>query len=166
MKDKSITGNLINAYYICRRKVWLYAHEINPAQESSYLELGKIIAEESYERMKKEVVVGNMKFDIIKKDNSNIVVGEVKKSSAGKKSALMQLAFYLYRLKEMGIDAKGELLIPKERKKIPVELNADIEKELQRATAEIKDIISWEIPPEPEKNKFCTKCAYREFCWA
>lgn len=164
LNDRPLTGNLINAYFICKRKVWLYAHEINPVQESSYLELGKIIAEESYERMKKEVVVGNMKFDIIKKDNGNIVVGEVKKSSAGKKSAKMQLAFYLSRLKEMGIEAKGELLIPKEKRKIDVELNPDVEKELQHATAEIKDIISLETSPEPEKNKFCTKCDYRDFC--
>lgn len=166
MNGKHPTGNLINAYFICRRKVWLYAHKLNPEQENPYLEIGKLIGQESYRRVKKEIVVGNMKFDIIEKDDGNIVVGEVKKSSAGEKSARMQLAFYLYRLKQMGIDAKGELLIPKEKKRIPVELDADIEKELQQAFSGIRDIISNEIPPQPEKNRFCGKCAYREFCWA
>ncbi|MDP3013160.1 MAG: Dna2/Cas4 domain-containing protein [Candidatus Subteraquimicrobiales bacterium] len=51
----------------------------------------------------------------------------------------MQLAFYLYRLKQAGIEAKGELLIPKEKKKIPVTLNSNTEKELEEAMEEISD---------------------------
>jgi len=37
---------------------------------------------------------------------------------------------------------------------------------LKKATTEIENIISYETPPEPEKNKFCKNCAYHEFCWA
>lgn len=161
-----ITGTLVWYYYICPREVWLMAHELNPAQDNPFIEIGRLIHEDSYAREKKEITFGNIKFDILKRENKQTVVAEVKKSSRYEKSARMQLAFYLHRLKQMGIDAKGELLIPKEKKRISVELDDTTEKELKRATTEIGDIISWEVPPKPEKNKFCGKCAYREFCWA
>ena len=161
-----ITGTLIWYYYICPREVWLMAHELNPEQDNPFIEIGRLIHEDSYAREKKEITFGNIKLDILKKKNGQIVVAEIKKSSRFEKSARMQLAFYLYRLKEMGIGAKGELLIPKEKKRIPVELDDTTEKELKRATTEIGDIISREVPPKPEKNKFCRNCAYREFCQA
>jgi CRISPR-associated exonuclease Cas4 len=160
-----ITGNLINAYYVCKRQLWLYAHELIPDQESSYLEIGKLIGQDSYQREKKEITVGNMKLDIMKKTNGQTIVAEIKKSSRFELPAYMQLAFYLYRLKEMGINTKGELLIPKEKKRVPVELTDDAEKELRKVSREIESIISQDTPPEPEKNKFCKNCAYREFCW-
>jgi len=78
----------------------------------------------------------------------------------------MQLAFYLRELKKQGIFAKGELLIPKEKKRFKVELTDEIEKELEKAISEIKKIISIEKPPHPEKNQFCRNCAYYEFCWS
>ncbi len=43
----------------------------------------------------------------------------------------MQLLFYLYKLKEREIEAKGELLIPKERKKISVELDKAAEEKIE-----------------------------------
>lgn len=78
----------------------------------------------------------------------------------------MQLAFYLYRLKRLGIDAQGELLIPKEKKRVAVSLDEKTSSELDKAIAEIENIISSFIPPESVKIRFCTRCAYREFCWA
>ena len=62
--DRSITGNLINAYYICQRKLWLFAHEINPSLENPYLEIGSLIGEETYKRDKKEILFGNIKIEI------------------------------------------------------------------------------------------------------
>ena len=52
-------------------------------------------------------------------------MGEIKKSSRFEKVAIMQLAFYLYRLKEKGISVEGELLIPKERRKVPIKLTSE-----------------------------------------
>jgi len=121
---QKVTGTLIWYYYICPREVWLMAHELSSNQEDPFLEIGRLIQEDTYRREKKEITVGNMKIDLIKRKNDEIVVGEVKKSSRFEKSATMQLAFYLYNLKKRGVDAKGELLIPKERKRIPVELTS------------------------------------------
>jgi len=141
------------------------SHELNPEEDNPFLEIGRLIHEDSYKREKKEISVGNMRIDLIKKANGEVIIGEVKKSSRFEKSARMQLAFYLYRLKEKGINATGELLIPKEKKKISVELTLDVENELMEVFKKIREIISEEKPPEPVKNRYCSNCAYREFCW-
>jgi len=142
------------------------ARELNPNEDNPLLELGRFLSEESYQREKKEIEIGNIRIDLLKRGNKKLVVGEVKKSSKFLKSATMQLAFYLYRLKQQGVEAEGELLIPKERKRIPVALNEQMEKELENAEFEISQIISNDKPPEPKKTIFCRKCAYQEFCWA
>ncbi|MCD6472600.1 CRISPR-associated protein Cas4 [Candidatus Aerophobetes bacterium] len=162
---QKITGTLIWYYYVCPREVWLMAHELNPNQEDSFLEIGRLIHDDSYKREKKEISVSNMKIDLIKKRDGELIVGEIKKSSHFELPARMQLAFYLYKLRKRGIDAKGELLIPKEKKKIRVELTPNIENELEKASQNIKEIINQEKPPQPAKIRFCRNCAYREFCW-
>lgn len=142
------------------------AHELNPDEDHPYLELGRIIQENSYRREKKEITYGNMKIDLLKSKECEIVIGEIKKSSRFEKSAIMQLVFYLYTLKKQGIEAKGELLIPKEKKRIPVELDNGKEKELKGAFFDIEDLLNQKRPPEPKRIKYCSHCAYREFCWA
>ncbi len=142
------------------------SHELNPEQDNSLIELGRVIHESSYKRDEKEISFGGMKIDLIRKENGNIIVGEVKKSSRFELPSKMQLAYYLYRLKKEGIEAKGELLFPKEKKRVVVELDADLIKELEEAIREMQEIIAQERPPEARKTGFCAKCAYAEFCWS
>jgi len=163
--DHHITGNLINAYYICHRKLWLFSHQINPPVDNFYLDIGRLIGEESYSRSKKEIQAGNLKIDMIENENGKLIIAEIKKSSKGQKPARMQLAFYLYQLKKQRLNLSGELLIPRERKRIKVELTDELESELENAFESMKKIISSEQPPEPHKIGFCRNCAYREFCW-
>lgn len=141
------------------------SHEITPEQDNPWVEIGRLIHEESYPREKKGLETAGMKIDMIKKGESGIIVGEVKKSSRFLKSAKMQLAFYLYHLQKAGIKATGVLLIPKEKKKISVELNDEMVNELLTAEYDIMEIIKSEIPPSPQRCKFCKKCGYQEFCW-
>jgi CRISPR-associated exonuclease Cas4 len=163
--SEAVTGSLIQSFYICKREAWLSSRELNVEREA-LLALGKVIDEEAYSRERKEIKIGNLKIDLVKRSNKKVVVGEIKKSSRFEKAAKMQLAFYLYRLEQLGINAQGELLIPREKKRIVVSLDGKTKAELDRAIAEIENIISSDIPPEPVKIQFCTKCAYREFCWA
>jgi len=165
-KEKSITGNLINAYYICHRKLWLFAHKISPTQDNTNIAIGKLIANESYNREKKEIQFDNVKIDFIKKENGNIIISEVKKSSKCKKAAKMQLLYYLYKLKLKGINTKGILLIPKERKKFNISLTEDLEKELLRAIKDIENILKNNMPAAKKNITFCKKCAFFEFCWS
>ena len=161
-----VTGTLVWYYHVCKREVWLIAHEINPDQDNPYLEIGRLIHEDSYKREKKKFATEGIIIDLITVNGKDVVVGEVKKSSRFVKQATMQLAFYLWKLKQQGVKARGELLVPKEKKKISVELTEDIEKRLIQIIAEIKQLIHNEFPPVPAKISYCKSCAYREFCWS
>ncbi len=161
-----ITGTLIQSYKICRRQTWLMAHQIVPDQENQYIEIGRLIDEESYSREKKKVHLENVVLDFVTSDDGDVIVGEVKKSSRAQDSARMQLAFYLQKLKQSGLDAKGILMFPEERKRVVVELTPELEKELEEMTDEIQKIILQELPPPPKKIGFCKNCGYKEFCWS
>ncbi len=141
-------------------------HGITPFQDNPFVEIGRLIHEESYQREKKEVDAGNMKFDIIKKRDGKVIVAEVKKSSRFIDSATMQLVFYLYNLKKQGISAEGELLVPREKKRIKVELTEDNIKKIENAISEIREITNRDIPPPVVKNRYCRRCAFSDFCWA
>lgn len=159
-------GTLIAYYYVCKRKVWLASRELGPDPDNYFLEMGRIIHDSSYRREKKEIELPFMKFDLMRKGNGGFVVGEIKKSSRFLLPAKMQLAFYLLQLKKKGVELKGELLIPREKKRIQVELSSELEEEVVQALKNIREIIKSEIPPPAEKIRWCKKCAYSEFCWA
>ncbi len=142
------------------------SHQLFPDQENENVSMGRIIGESTYARDKKEIDLGNAKIDLIRSENGNLIVGEVKKSSRFIQSASKQLLFYLLQLREMGIDAKGQLMIPEEKKKIEVVLDETGEAEIRSTIKEITALVNRETAPEPVKNKYCRKCAYNEFCWA
>jgi len=160
----NINGTLIWYYYICPREVWLIGHGIEADQESDFLVLGRHIHEIFYKNRKKELVIDNIiKIDILP---SKKVIGEIKKSSKFLESARMQIAFYLYFMKQKGVEMEGELLIPEERKKEKVVLTPEIKKKLEKAVKEIKKILKLEKPPKANKIQYCRACAYRELCWS
>ena len=161
----NITGTLVWYYYICKREVWLMAHGIEPDPDNTNIDIGRLIHETSFRREKKEIQFDNVKFDIRTDDDDRIIVSEIKKSSRFKKSAIMQLAFYLTRLREAGVEASGELRFPTEKRREKVELSDEIIGELQEACEGIKEIVVTDVPPQPEKSKYCSSCGYREFCW-
>lgn len=160
-----ITGNIVQYYYICKRKIWLGVRQIEPDEDNPHLELGRFISHSTYKRDKKEIRLENIAIDLSKLDDEKIVVGEVKKSSRSEEAAKMQLCYYLYVLRDYGIEAEGKLLFPKEKKKERVVLSDEIVRELESAMEEIKNIAVQETPPPVEKIRYCTNCAYREFCW-
>jgi len=160
-----VNGTLIWYYYICKREVWLIGHGIEPDQENEFITLGRHIHEIFYQRRKKELTIDNrIKIDILP---NRKVIGEVKKSSKFLESARMQVAFYLYYMKkEKGIDMEGIILIPEERKRIKIELNKELEREIETAIKEINTILEKEKPPSVVKIPYCKNCAYKEMCWA
>jgi len=164
--DLHVTGTLVWYYYICPREVWLMARNLVPDQDNANVDLGRFIGENTYERDKKEISVGHIKLDILRKEKGRLVVGEVKKSSKYEKSAAMQLAFYLQELKEAGVEAEGELMFPKEKKKVEVRLTPELINEIEKAKSDILRIAYMEAPSPPKKVNFCRNCAYAEFCWS
>lgn len=165
-EEGRVNGTLIWYYYVCKREVWLIAHNINADQDNEFLDVGRFIHENSYKRDRKEINVGNVKLDVLQRDEGRWVVGEVKKSSKYVLSAKMQLLYYLWILKEMGIDVKGELLFPEEKKRVEVLADEESLKELKSAEEDIVRIINQSMPPVAQRIPFCKNCAYLEFCWA
>ncbi|MCX7724308.1 MAG: CRISPR-associated protein Cas4, partial [Thermodesulfovibrio sp.] len=138
-----IIPTLIWYYYICPREVWLMSRHLEPYQGNPFIEIGRLLSQEAYKRDRKEIMIqtpeqqGGMVIDLIKTEDEEILIGEVKKSSRYEKSARMQLAYYLFRLKLLGIEAKGQLLFPKEKRRVDVYLTDEIEKELIEAQQKI-----------------------------
>lgn len=130
---EKITGTLMQSYFICHRQLWLMSRQLIPDQEHPYLVMGRILDESSYARERKRISFENIVLDFVRSgEGEDLIIGEIKKSSKAEKSARMQLAYYLYRLKETGIQAKGILSFPRERKRTPVELTPELEKELEK----------------------------------
>jgi CRISPR-associated exonuclease Cas4 len=164
----TITGTLVWYYVACRRRCWLMAHEISPDEDDTLLDLGRLLHEETYKReeQNKGFDAPGMKLDLVRKDEDGITVCEVKKSDRFIRPAAMQLCFYLWRLKQQGIIARGELLIPARKKRIRIELSERRESELVRIMSEIERLVAEMTPPAVTGGKYCKKCAYREFCFA
>jgi len=160
----SITATHINYYFICKRKLWLFSHQINLEQESDLVALGRVIHEESYDRKKKEIRLGNnMVLDHVDKERK--ILHEVKKSNKMEKAHAWQLKYYLYALQQFGVEGfRGKLDYPKLKRTVMVELTSQDVARLEEVEREIARIINQEIP-EVKKTRACRKCAYYEFCF-
>lgn len=160
---KYITGTMVWYYSLCRREVWLMGHEITPDEDFYSLEIGRAVHQIFYKEFRKEIGLEGAKFDFLKRGEN--VVCEVKTSSRFLDAVILQLSYYLYRLREYDIKATGEIRIPKERKRIEVKLDSEREAKLLTALKGIQSIMELSKPPEPVKTRFCKRCAYRDFCW-
>jgi CRISPR-associated exonuclease Cas4 len=161
-----VNGTLIWYYSICPRQVWFMAHQLTPDEYDDNIVLGRFIHENTYLRDRHEVQVGNIKIDLVRGPQGEALIGEIKKSSRARESALMQLKYYLYVLKEYGLDLKGMLLFPLEKKREEICLDEEGIKEVKAAIAGVRRILSQPLPPSPKRQKWCRPCAYAEYCWS
>ena len=159
-------GTLVWFYKICKREVWLMSKNILPDQMDENIDLWKFIHENSYQRKEKEVLFGNVKFDVVFENEDKLVIGETKKTSKYENASKYQLAYYLFVLKDSGINAEGVLLYPEEKKRTKVILTKELEEELKDIIKEIEEIQEKDIPPELKKINFCKNCGYREYCYS
>lgn len=156
-------GIKINYYYVCKRKLWLFDKGITMENTSDRVLQGKIVHENSYTREKhKEVLIdGLIRVDILGED----YVKEVKISSRMEKPDRMQLLYYLYYLKQLGIERKGTINYVKEKKVEVVELTEQDEEEIKCTLVKIKEILNKDVPNKVEKLPYCKKCSYYEYCY-
>jgi CRISPR-associated exonuclease Cas4 len=167
MEEMRLTGTVFYNYVICPRKAWLMQYQIDPEREHDLLSLGRLNTEEHYQRSTKELSLPEgIKLDQIRKEGNELVIGEIKKSSRVLEASILQLAYYLSRLEDHGVEARGEILIPKERKKILVRLDEKMLAKLSRTAEEIRGLLTKTHPPKAKRLKYCPNCAYAEFCWS
>ena len=165
-ENARIGGTLVWYWHICKRQVWLMSHGIEPNPQDEYLALGRLIDQNSYSRERHQLTFGDDKFDFMQSNDEGVVICEVKKSSRAEASARMQLAHYLYDLHKEGIEARGLLMFPTERKRVEVELTDELKAELDSIYAGIHALTERATPPRAEMGKYCGKCAYADYCWS
>lgn len=162
--SKRVTGVMINYYFICHRKLWLFVNNIQLEGESEDVGIGKLIDETSYSRDKKSIMIDELiNLDFIR---SWKVIHEVKKSKKLDEAAKWQVRYYLYILRGKGVDVeKGIIDYPLIKRREEVVLDLENEKELVAILEDIESIINRKQAPETIKKPFCKKCAYYEFCY-
>ena len=58
--DDRITGVMVYYYFLCRRKLWYFCHDINMENENENVMIGRILDETSYKRDDKHVNIDNV----------------------------------------------------------------------------------------------------------
>ncbi|MCI8345881.1 MAG: CRISPR-associated protein Cas4 [Clostridia bacterium] len=155
---------MIYYYFICQRKLWYFANEINMEQNSELVSIGKTIDETSYKREKKSILIDNtINIDFIK---DGAVLHEVKKTKAIEEAGIWQLKYYMYYLKQKGVEtleAKIDYPLLRQTKEIVLE-KEDVEI-IENVIKNIQEIVTKENPPEVLNEKICKKCSYYDLCY-
>ncbi|MGN9165154.1 CRISPR-associated protein Cas4 [Tissierellaceae bacterium HCP3S3_D8] len=161
---KKITGVMVYYYFICKRKLWYFKNDVNMEHNSGLVGIGKLIDENSYDREKKHILIDeSINIDFLKDWK---VIHEVKKSRKLDEAAKWQLKYYIWTLRNKGVDIeKGILDYPLLRKREEIFLTISEEKELMEVLEQIKNIINMDLPPKVINKSFCKRCAYYELCY-
>ncbi len=180
----NITATEVAYYFICARKLWLFARNLQCEQESDAVRMGKHIHKTSYKRKNKEIGIdGIIVVDWI--DHDQKIIHEVKKSNKMENSHTWQLKYYLWYIEQKGVLVAnektsklylnepekrgfiGELNYPKLNKRKEVVLNENdrnkIEKEI---LPNIQKVISRQKPPRLVEWEICKSCSYNELCYS
>ena len=161
---KKITGVMIYYYFVCKRKLWYFSNDLNMEFNSELVGVGKLIDETSYSREKKNILIDEtISIDFLKDWK---IVHEVKKSRKIDEAAKWQLKYYMWILKNKGVDIeKGILDYLLLRKREEIILNEQDQLKIESILEDIEKIISSKLPPNITKKGICKKCAYYELCY-
>src|SRR5690625_1003318 len=158
-----IGGLHIQYYFICHRKLWLYAKNLGQEEGYESVQDGKILHEHAYQRAQKKEIYTEEGFKIDALDGE--YVREVKLSSKMTEADKYQLLFYLYQLKKRGLVRKGLISYTKEKRTEEIELTHADERRIDCIEKDIKHILSENNVPQLIHKPYCKKCAYYDFCY-
>ncbi len=156
-------GVKVNYLYVCERKLWFFDRGIQLEPDSELVLLGKLLNDSSYEEeTRRDILIDDLiRIDILDEDS----VREIKRSNKIAQANRMQLLYYLYYLKQLGVEKKGIINYPRLRKKEEVHLTPEAEKEVEEALLKIDRILKLKKPPPKIYKPYCPKCAHYELCW-
>ena len=161
---KEITGIMVYYYFVCKKKLWYFANQIQMEQNSELVEIGKIIDETSYENQEKHILIDNtINIDFIK---NSAIIHEVKKTKSIEEASIWQVKYYIYYLEQKGVEnvrAKIDFPLIKEAKDITLD-NED-RQALKNIITNIRKIINSNVPIDVAQDKKCKKCAYYDLCY-
>jgi CRISPR-associated exonuclease Cas4 len=159
----TFTGTEVGYYFICKKKLWWFAHGVEMEHTNDRVKMGKLVHEESYARRRKELNIDDRIVLDWREDN---VIHEVKLTDSMEDAHEMQLLYYLYYLKCKGVEGlRGQIDYPKLRETKTVELTEEKERVLVQALEEMQRIVGSGHAPEVDWMRICAKCSYAELCW-
>ena len=159
----TFTGTEVGYYFVCVKKLWWFAHGVEMEHENDRVRMGRLVHKESYGRRKKELNVDDR---IVLDWREDGVIHEVKLTDSMERAHEMQLLYYLYYLKQKGVEGlRGQIDYPKLRDTKRVELTPEHESEIEAVLAEMLSIVSARRAPAVEWMKICRACSYADLCW-
>lgn len=161
-----ITGTIVNYYIHCKRQCWLFAHKMNFEDDSEDVRIGRILHEiRSEGRANTEIQIEGIKVDKITEE----YVVELKKSDADVEATKWQTLYYLYILKQKGLERKGRLEFIERNKQthktVELELDNPTELKLISLLEEIEVYLQQDKPAPAIYAKKCERCAYYAYCY-
>lgn len=167
--EQAVRGYELNAWSICPRKCWFLQRQLAMEPHSPYVELGRLVHQQALEpsphaeNAYTEVPIEN--FARVDKIAGELVY-EIKRSPRKSEAHRLQLLYYLYLLRERGLNLKGVLHYPEQNRREIVELDATGLETLQRALDAVQQLRQQPLPPHvPKPLTICRTCAYQELCW-
>ena len=162
--DIEITGVMVYYNEVCRRKLWYFYHGIQLEQDNENVKIGKVLDEETYKRDEKHINIDNViNIDFIR---SSGILHEIKKSRKIEEAGILQVKYYLYYLKQKGVEGiTARIDYPLLKKSLEVKLTDEDEAELQTKLEEIRKIVNADTPPGLKKKNICKSCAYFDLCF-
>ncbi|MDP2946639.1 MAG: Dna2/Cas4 domain-containing protein [Nanoarchaeota archaeon] len=158
-KMSHITGTFIKNYMHCKRQAWLYYYGINFQNEIT--RIGKL---KHIEAGSEELVFDEIKIDKIKENE----VIEFKKTSSNLEGTKMQLLYYLYKLKQNGIEKIGRLRDLTYGDEHTLILDNENLNKIESLIKEMEEFIriAGTIPNKKQKRKECKGCSFFDYCWS
>ncbi|WDM23249.1 CRISPR-associated protein Cas4 [Paenibacillus polymyxa] len=161
-----ITGTMVNYYVHCRRQCWLFANGMGFEDDSEDVRIGKVMHElQSEGKKNREVAIEGIKVDKLTSD----YVTEIKKSDADVEATKWQTLYYMYVLKQKGMERKGKIQFSERNKQasktIELELDEATEQAMTQLLYELEQYLGQEQPNPAVREKKCTRCAYLAYCF-
>lgn len=161
-----VNGTLINYYFHCKRQCYLHGNRLNLEDNSEIVKIGKALhKEKAAKSSNSEIMIDNICLDRLTSE----YLTEIKKSDADEEACKWQLLYYLFVLKQKGIERKGKLEFIEKNKSgnriMIMELTEELEEQLLHYIDEIEKLLLEEEIPEAIKKKCCNQCAYYEYCY-
>lgn len=161
---KKITGIMIYYHEICDKRLWYFSKGLNMESKSELVNIGKIIDETSYSKERKQILIDD-KINIDFLEDWKII-HEVKKSDKLEHASIWQLKYYIYILKEKGVNIeKGILDYPKIRKRTEVYFDNNDKQIIDKKINEIKKVINSNYPIKVDNKPYCKSCSYYDMCF-
>ncbi|MBA9083568.1 CRISPR-associated exonuclease Cas4 [Fontibacillus solani] len=161
-----ITGTMVNYYVHCRRQCWLFANGMNFEDDSEDVRIGKVLHELKNEsKSGREIAIEGIKVDKL----TDQYVTEFKKSDSDIEATKWQTIYYMYVLKQKGMDRKGSIQFMERNKQdgttISLELDKETEQHLISMLEEMEQYLVQDQPDPAVLDKKCKRCAYYAYCF-